>query len=174
MTTKKELKLKARLINPQIAEAVAKKIGKYNGTEETTDFFFTNPNKKIAELRLRKSKDEKEVKFKLPLSTKIFQENEEYDFKVDDATDFSKFLEIAGFKLTSILRKSSKIYEYEEISIRISKIENKGDYIELTMHCEKDFDEKDKNKMLDLLRNLGIAESYIDSRYYGEINQENK
>ncbi len=174
MTIKKELKLKAKLINPQIAEAVVKKIGKYNGVEETTDFFFTSSTFTISELRLRKSKSEKEVKFKLPLSRNTFQENEEYDFKVDDATDFSKFLEVVGFKLKTILRKSSKIYEYEEISIRISKIENIGDYIELTMHCEKDFKDKDKNKILELLRNLGIAESYIDSRYYSEINQENK
>lgn len=173
MTVTKELKLKARLFNAAEISKKLKKIAKYVGKEESTDYFFSSKNVlPIKEFRLRKSKDDKIVTLKVSISNQIMQENEEYKFKVDNGDDFVYFIEMLGFKPTSTIRKKSEVYKYGESIISLSEIENIGTYLEIVTHSKDNYSEEDKENLLNILKTLNLSELDIDNRYYSDIKQE--
>ncbi len=173
MEPKEELKIKARIEKPEKIEVELKKIGKYNGKESTIDYFFKNKNlSEEHEFRLRKYKKNKLITFKIQKALNQVQENLEFSFQIDNPENFVQFIEILGFNLSSSLKKSSKIYQKKEISIRISEIETLGYFIEITSEVTNKPKEKYKEKMLKILNQLNIDENSIDNRFYDTIKQD--
>ncbi|MFH1289925.1 MAG: class IV adenylate cyclase [Nanoarchaeota archaeon] len=173
MTVKKELKLKAKIEDIDLVKGKVKKIAKYVGKEKTTDFFYLcDKIKDQYEFRIRKLRGNKIISFKLSLAEDPVQENEEYTFKVDDADDFVRFIEVLGFRPLSMLRKNCEVYQKKDIAIRLSEVESLGDYIELTVECKEDFSEEKKEEMVELLKQVWGSGGNIDNRYYGAIKEE--
>jgi predicted adenylyl cyclase CyaB len=174
MVMKRELKLKARILSPENLRLQLKKIAKNICTESCRDYFFKNELiQKGKDFRLRKYNEGKLIIFKMQESEDLIQENFEFKFNVEDAGDFLKFLDVAGFKPTSSIKKVSEVFQKERIGIRLSEVESLGYFIEITIEVLDDSFEDCKEKMLAILDELKIDRSVIEKRYYSSIKEEN-
>lgn len=172
MVIKKEIKLKARIFDIDKTEKKVKTLAKYKCRENITDYFLSREKNKYEEIRLRNSEKGGEVIMKIISSLGEFQENEEYKFTVDNKGEFTKFIEKIGFKIVSSLKKKTRVYESGEIAIRLSEIEGLGDYIEIMGECFEGTEEQMRSKIREMKESLGILDSEIDNRYYGQIKAE--
>ena len=137
MEIRKELKLKVKIDNLEEIKNKMKKIAKYKGKKNYSDFFFVNDNiDKKYEFRLRKSDKLKLITFKILLSSEKIQENENYRFEIDNPEDFIKFIETIGFKISAVIKKSCEIYFYNKIKRVLSKVPDIGNYLELIYNLE--------------------------------------
>ena len=173
MVIKKELKLKARVEDFELVRERVKKTARYAGKEKTTDFFYLcDKIKGDYEFRIRRTKKDKVITLKISLSEEPVQENEEYEFNVDNGEDFVKFIELLGFKSLSAIRKDSEIYRKKDVSIRLSEVQGLGNYVELTVECRKEFSEEKRVEIVELLKQIIGSGGTIDNRYYGAIKEE--
>jgi predicted adenylyl cyclase CyaB len=173
MSYVKELKLKARISNIEEMRQRVKKIATPVRKEEVVDYFFKSKLKPHPEMRLRRLENDKLVTLKIPFSKENgMQENNEYKFSVGHADEFVSFLEKVGFKPCCMQHKSSEIYAHDDVEIEIASIKEVGDFIELKMHTKENNTEEYKKKLKQLAQQLGIAETFMDARYYCELLQE--
>ncbi len=172
MVIKKEIKLKARIFDIGKTEKKVKTLAEYKCRENVTDYFLSRENNKYEEIRLRNSEKGGEVIMKIISSLGKFQENEEYKFAVDNKIEFTKFIEKIGFKISASLKKRTRVYESGEIAIRLSEVEGLGDYIEIMGECFEGTEEKIRNRIKEIKESIGILDSEIDNRYYGQIKAE--
>lgn len=169
MATANELKLKSRVASLDDVREKVKKLAKFIGKKEFTDFFFYYDKGEGYELRLRKLGEKKTITLKVLKRRNDVQENLEYEFGVDNADDFIGFLEYLGFTPSCMLRKSSELFQHGDISIELASVENMGFFVELVIRKDELTEEHEK-QLKELAINLGLEA--IDSRYYPEIKKE--
>ncbi len=173
MSINKELKLKAKIKDVDSIRKNIKKLALFLENDISTDYFFKkNSGEETSELRLRKLEFKKEITLKIIIKRDYLQENVEYTFNVDNANDFTNFLEFIGYKPSCFFKKRSEKYSYGKINIEIVNIDKIGNFVEIIMHKKDDFTEQDKNKLIMLAKKIGIDNNNLDSRYYSCIKEE--
>jgi len=115
-------------------------------------------------LRLRTEKNGSKITYEL--NCKVIENEKdhnvfhEYETKVSNLEQTEKILQRIGFTNFCIIKKKRESYEIEGITLNLEDIENFEPVIELEILADDNV-EKHKQKILDLLKKLGIAENKI-------------
>jgi predicted adenylyl cyclase CyaB len=139
-----------------------------------TDYYFDGRfDFQEKELRLRKEGNEKTVSLKIK-SFKNTEENKEFRFKVDNASDLIKVFENIGLKVIAMKHKKSLFYNFKDMSIQLVSIKELGDFIEIEKKCSKNEVVKAGEDIIALAESLGIHKEQIEKRSYLRLLTERK
>ena len=120
------------------------------------DFYFSPPHKKFAGtkkyyLRLRKSNNGCSFSYHV---VKNNLQTQEWEVQIDKCSVLLKILEYLNFKIDCIVKKRREIYQKEDISITLDKIEHLGSFIEI--ECMGHFTERKREQFFSVIRKLNL------------------
>ncbi|MBW6442643.1 class IV adenylate cyclase [Patescibacteria group bacterium] len=172
-----EVETKARIDNVALLRKIIKSIAIHEKTESRGDDYFAfNPKgypKKA--FRIRYDGKKYTVNFKKHLK-KLWKEGvvvkEEYEFEIlnrDQMRNFLALLEDLSFEPWVKKRKHTESYLYKKdkrVVIEINHVKNVGTYLEIEYLAKRSEVSKARNKILEVLNELGIQEDQIDNVGY--------
>jgi predicted adenylyl cyclase CyaB len=183
-----EIEIKAWADNWESTKHQIDDFAQFLGSYEKSDVYWIVPEKMksfIPELksgvRIRKESFKKSnteenhftrVCFKKKEIRTDMEVNAEKEFDVTDVTIFEELLSNLGLVRGQTKHKKGFSWNYQNITIELSKVENLGWFCELEIIAEQDdadFVVLSRNRLYEVLQKTGIDAARIESRYYTEM-----
>jgi len=172
-----EVETKAKIKNVNSLRKKIKKIAVFKKKESRGDDYFALKIKSYPKKAFRIRYDGKKyvVNFKKRLKNLFSRDivvKEEFEFTLSDIKRIDNFLfllEDLGFKEWVKKRKHVESYEYKKdkrVIIEINKVEHLGYYLEIEYLAKRSEVGKAKNKIRQVLKELGIKKDQIDNVGY--------
>ena len=177
-----EIELKAHVKDREALKATLDEKAKFCGSFVKEDcYWLATPDMPVSKLRFRREKlclpdgSEKETYFttcKIKELRDGIEINDEFEFEVNPGPAFEEFIKQLGFTPDISKRKQGWAYSWKGICAELAEVEGLGWFLELEILAE-DKQEKTllqaRNRLLDLLNELGIDRQDIESRFYTEM-----
>jgi adenylate cyclase class 2 len=90
----------------------------------------------------------------------------EIEVEIDDGLKMKEILKRLGFTKLVMIKKRRKIYRYKDITMELNEVENIGTFVDFEIISE---DEKSREKVFELIRNLGYSGEDVEDRLYVEL-----
>ncbi len=187
-----EIEIKLKLDDPKKLLTWLEKNAKLVKVSEDTDYYFDPPHKsfiyknkfdgtKDADewFRIRVSEKGNEICYK-----KWHREEEtgkslyadEIETLIGDEKQIIKILSRLGFKETSVIKKHRKSYQYKNFRFDCDTVDRLGFFVEIEFRGEIEDPAKGKDKIIDLLKEIGMNDWKKSKRGYSWIqwNPESK
>ena len=170
-----EVQIKVRIYDFEKTKKKIDEIAEFIDKEDKVDYYFSKDSKlNRTELRLRKKKNQKNVTLKMPFFGDGIEKSKEYNFNIDNASDFIDMLENLGIRVIAMKHKNSLFYKYKDITIQLVAIPELGYFIEIEKKCNKEEEDKAEKDILELSEKLGIHSEQIEKKTYVELLIEKK
>ncbi len=178
-----EVEIKAKLYSKMETLNNIKKIGGvYSHTEKQHDIYFNAPHKDYKDtdeaLRIRvipKDDDfERILTYKGPKIDSKSKTRKEIEVQIGDTEKMTDILINLGFKPTAVVDKVRRIFNYEDYTITLDKLEGLGYYMEIEYVAEDDSDiEEIRDKIIKVFEKLNITEGFERTSYLELLEQQN-
>jgi len=143
------------------------------GEENHCDRYFNPPwrdfRKSDEALRIRIKEEGARLTYKGPKLDSMTKSRLERTVQIDDPLEMEKILTALGFVLSAQVRKRRSKYSWRGVTIALDEVEGLGSFLEVEARGEADWEEQ-KEKVLSILRDLGLGESIRSS--YLELLEE--
>lgn len=174
-----EVEIKSRITDHKKAlEEINKLGGTYSHSEKQFDIYFNAPDKDYKEtdeaLRIREipsedNETERILTYKGPKLNSESKTRKEVEVKIDNTDNMVEILNNLGFKASAIVTKTRRIFNYDDYTITIDKLEELGYFMEI----EKVIDDMDDvesiiNDILDLFNKMDFEKDF-ERRSYLEL-----
>lgn len=168
-----EIEIRIKLNNPDLFMEWLKKSAKQIKTAEQTDIYFDPPHKsfivvdsdgyKNADewLRVRISPNKNGICYKYWHTDKGTGKStyaDEIETIIGDPEQILEILKRLGFKQTAKVKKHRKSWQYGDFRFDCDDIEGLGFFVEIEFHGEIDDPAKGKQKIFDLLNEIGLKD----------------
>ncbi len=168
-----EIEIRIRLRDPILLEKWLEKTANKIKVSEQTDFYFDFPNKsfiytdsdgcKNADewLRVRTSEKGNEICYKLWHRDKVTNRStyaDEIETSVEDENQILEILKRLGFKQISVIKKYREDWQFNDFIFSCDKVKGLGFFVEIEYHGHIDDPAKGKEKIFELLENIGIKD----------------
>lgn len=176
-----EIEIKAKINDSKKAMEDLGKIGAtYSHTERQHDIYFNAPDKDYAKtdeaLRIRQIPDGDDFKriltYKGPKINSKSKTRKEVEVEISDVDAMNEILVNLGFKASAIVSKIRRIFNYEDYTITLDKIEELGYYMEIEYVTD---DEAKVDEMCDnimgVFEKLGITGGFERTSYLELLEQ---
>ena len=162
-----EVELKAYVADPI---AIRKKLTFHLGASVPlvrTDQYYKRKEDKLDLIRVRTEEDRIIVNSKKRKINNGIEENQEYEFDIDNPQEFSRFLSILEFYPSYTKEKKVEIFSSSNLTYELTQIEGLGWFIEIeTILNSEDNIEEGRQRVLRALLELGFSEKHIEPRSY--------
>jgi adenylate cyclase class 2 len=171
-----EVELKARVREPDMVEARAAQLGRFQGTTLKEDIYFrpaTDPSPIPAiRYRLRRTGAEAVVTFKQRIETGDIEINDEVEFAVDNMAAFFRFTHHIGFVPFVVKHKLSRLYQVGQAHLELNEVKHLGHFVEIEILCQAEAEiPLARAHISRLLADLGLSETDVEPRRYLELIQ---
>lgn len=168
-----EIEIRIKLNSPDLFMEWLKKSAEQIKTAEQTDIYFDPPHKsfivvdsegyKNADewLRIRISQNKNEICYKYWHTDKETGKSthaDEIETTIGDPEQILEILERLGFKQTAKIKKHRESWQYGDFRFDCDDIENLGFFVEIEFNGEIDDPAKGKQKIFDLLNEIGLKD----------------
>ena len=174
-----EIEIKAEVKDiEKVKDNLKKADARFIKTEEQVDrifghSMFLDENKFITEgglsARIRQVNDKKQIDFKEITRDKA---GIEVSAEIGSVEDGLRFLKKLGFEEAFTLKKSRDVFQYNDFTICLDKVDKLGNFIEIeklvSLNSEE---EKIRQECMELLNKLAPG-SQVERRKYGDLIQE--
>jgi predicted adenylyl cyclase CyaB len=172
-----EVELKARLHQPEVIEAKAVQLGRFEEEVFKEDIYFRRQGQAgflpTDRFRLRREKGQSVVTFKQQIEASGVEVNQEIEFRVDNAHAFYQFGHRFGFEPFVVKRKQSRVYRIERARVEFNQVEHLGHFIEIEILCDDEaFVPVARTEVARLFTQLGLTNSDLEPRRYIQLIQE--
>ena len=177
-----EVEIKAKLYSKMEALNNLKKIGAvYSHTEKQHDIYFNAPDKDFKEtdeaLRIRviptEDTFEKILTYKGPKIDSKSKTRKEIEVKIDDVEKMTDLLISLGFKPTAVVDKVRRIFNYQDYTITLDKLESLGYFMEIEYVAEEDSNiEEIRDSIMEIFEKLNITEGFERTSYLELLEQQ--
>lgn len=94
---------------------------------------------------------------------------DEIELGIDDGTKFLRILETLGFKQTALIEKERSIWRYQDFEFAIDQVKDLGNFVEIEYKGEIDDPMEAKQKIFDLVGQIGLKQWRKTKRGYCAI-----
>ncbi|MCX6669320.1 MAG: class IV adenylate cyclase [Methanothrix sp.] len=165
-----EVKARARIDTPEKILALG---AVPIGAENHRDLYFNSPfrdfRKSDEALRIRIKEEGARLTYKGPRLDAKTKSRLERTVQIDDPLEMELILTTLGFVLSAEVRKRRIKYSFGDVTLALDEVEGLGSFLEVEARGEADWEEQ-KEKVLSILRDLGLEESIRSS--YLELLEE--
>jgi adenylate cyclase class 2 len=141
---------------------------RYLGEEEQVDLYFNHPTRDFAltdeALRLRRTGDTLFLTYKGPKLDELTKTRREYEVEVKDYSEAKNILMALGFTPVREVRKTRRLYTYEDYVILLDRVRDLGNFVEVEGRGDMR-----PEKLLAFLKELGIPPEKSERRSYLEL-----
>lgn len=176
-----EVEMKAKIKDKMVAFEKIKELGGvYSHTEKQHDIYFNAPDKDYKEtdeaLRIREIPDGDDFKriltYKGPKIDSESKTRKEVEVSIDNTENMNEILINLGFKPSAIVNKVRRIFQYEEYTITVDKLNQLGYFMEIEYVVNEDSDiEIIRDNILEIFKKLEITSGF-ERRSYLELLEE--
>lgn len=176
-----EVEIKARIKDKNEALKKIKDIGGvYSHSEEQEDFYFNAPYKDYREtdeaLRIRiipcEDGFKKILTYKGPKLDSISKTRREIEVEIDDIDNMTQLLISLGFKVSATVSKVRRIFDYQDYTITLDKLEELDYFMEIEYVAKEDDNiEEITENILKIFKKLDITEGF-ERKSYLELLEE--
>ena len=174
-----EIEIRAKVNDiEKVKDNLKRADAKFIKTEDQIDrifghSMFLDENKFIIEgglsARIRQVNDKKEVDFKEITRDKA---GIEVSAEIGSVEDGLRFLKKLGFEEAFTLKKSRDVFEYNNFTICLDRVDKLGNFIEIEkLVSSNSEEEKIRQECMELL-NKFAPDSHVERRKYGDLIQE--
>jgi adenylate cyclase class 2 len=146
------------------------------GVQHHCDTYFNSPDRDFAKtdeaLRIRSVDGRSVMTYKGKKLDTLSKTREEFETPVDGGTTRSILLAL-GFRESGVVRKTRKVYRYENMTICLDKVDELGEFMEVEIGAESDIEGHSK-QIFSFLEKLGIGEEDSIRTSYLEMVLENQ
>ncbi|VVB69090.1 CYTH domain protein [uncultured archaeon] len=143
------------------------------GEENHRDLYFNSSQRDFRQsdeaLRIRIKEEGARLTYKGPKLDSQTKSRLERTVQIDDPLEMEQILTALGFVLSAQVRKHRIKYSWGSVTLALDKVEGLGSFLEVEARGEADWEEQ-KEKVLSILRDLGLEESIRSS--YLELLEE--
>lgn len=143
------------------------------GEEDHRDLYFNSPFRDLRQsdeaLRIRIKEEGARLTYKGPRLDAMTKSRLERTVQIDDPVEMEQILTALGFVLSAQVRKRRTKYSLGDVTLALDEVEGLGPFLEVEARGEADWEEQ-KEKVLSILRDLGLDESIRSS--YLELLEE--
>ncbi|MCK5157001.1 MAG: class IV adenylate cyclase [Spirochaetales bacterium] len=170
-----EIELKAHIPSlVQMQKLIKERLGLFDSRSyKKEDVYFSLPETThITQFRLRTIGNTFVVTRKNKSRKEGIEVNDEIEFTVSDAAEFTRFALDSGYIISAAKIKVGKSYTYGDMTIEVSDVEKLGFFIEMEILLDTDSGKRvsaAKKRLLETLEILGIERESIEPRYYIEM-----
>ncbi|PIN76852.1 class IV adenylate cyclase [Candidatus Woesearchaeota archaeon CG10_big_fil_rev_8_21_14_0_10_36_11] len=179
-----EIEIKLKLDNPEIVLRWLQENATLIKTSDQVDYYFNPPHKtfiynaedgtKDADewFRIRVSENGNEICYKYWYRDEKTQKSlyaDEIETSIGDEKQILEILRRLGFKPTSTIRKHRESYRYKEFQFDCDTVEELGYFVEIEFRGELEDPTQGKQKIFDLLNEIGITNWQKTKRGYSWI-----
>ncbi|MCD7782200.1 MAG: class IV adenylate cyclase [Methanosphaera sp.] len=178
-----EVEVKAK-VNEKIE--VLKKIDEmgavYSHTEKQYDIYYNPLNKSYEDtdeaLRIREIPDGEEFKriltYKGPKIDSKSKTRKEVEVTIDNTDNMNEILNCIGFKAAAVVNKTRRIFNYNDYTITLDKLDGLGYYMEIEYVATEDDDIKEiRDNIIDVFSDIGITDGF-ERESYLELLEKNR
>jgi len=162
-----EIKAPCRDLEERLIEMGAKRVG----TEKHEDIYFNPTHRDFREsdeaLRVRSVDGKYFLTYKGPRIDSEMKIREEIEIPTEP--EIIEILRSLGFKDTAVVRKRRKIFRLKNLIVNLDRVENLGNFIEIESR-----DYRDRDKLFELLEELGIDREKSTTKSYVELLEEKR
>jgi len=160
-----EVEVKARATE-DMAERIIALGGKLKVVENHHDLYFNSPLCDFREtdeaLRIRIKEDGARLTYKGPKLDLATKSRNELTVRIDDPRQMEEILRALGYVLSARVNKRRSKYSYPGVVIALDEVEGLGSFLEVEAEGDGDY-EKEREKVLAIMRRLGLTESIRSS-----------
>jgi adenylate cyclase class 2 len=171
-----EIEVKARADHRQVKEQLSAIGAFFVGVQHHCDTYFNSPDRDFAKtdeaLRIRSVDGRSVMTYKGKKLDTLSKTREEFETPVDGGTTRSILLAL-GFRESGVVRKTRKVYRYENMTICLDKVDELGEFMEVEIGAESDIEGHSK-QIFSFLEKLGIGEEDSIRTSYLEMVLENQ
>ena len=174
-----EIEIRAKINDiEKVKDNLKRADAKFIKTEDQIDrifghSMFLDENKFIIEgglsARIRQVNDKKEVDFKEITRDKA---GIEVSAEIGSVEDGLRFLKKLGFEEAFTLKKSRDVFEYNNFTICLDRVDKLGNFIEIEKLVDSNSEEEKIRQECIKLLNKFAPDSHIERRKYGDLIQE--
>jgi adenylate cyclase class 2 len=176
-----EIELKAWIDDPEALKARMTFLAGGAGSFEKEDAYWYTPALPASAVRVRKERATDPqgaaastvwATYKGKKLQKGIEVNDEREFSVSDGQSFEDLLNRLGLVLKTKKRKQGWYWNYTGITVELALVENLGWFVELEIlgnHDDAETVNRSHTRLFDCLRQLGVGEDKIETRYYTEL-----
>lgn len=174
--------MKARITDNMAAFEKIKEIGGiYSHTEKQHDIYFNAPDKDYKEtdeaLRIREiprgDDFERILTYKGPKMDSKSKTRKEVEVNIDDTDNLTEILVNLGFKPSAVVNKVRRIFNYDEYTITIDKLDKLGYYMEIEYVAGEDENiENIRNSIMEVFEKLEITSGFERTSYLELLEQK--
>lgn len=176
-----EVEMKAKINDKkEILEKINKIGGKYSHTEKQHDIYYNAPDKDYSEtdeaLRIREIPDENDFKrvltYKGPKIDTKSKTRKEIEVLINDTDNMNEILLNLGFKPSAIVNKIRRVFDYEDYTITLDKLDKLGYYMEIEFIAKEGSNiEEIRNNIIKIFEKLGINSGFERVSYLELLQQ---
>ncbi len=176
-----EVEIKAKIDDYRTALEKITSIGAtYSHTEKQYDIYYNAPDKDYAKtdeaLRIREIPDDEDFKriltYKGPKIDKESKTRKEIEVGIDNTDNMNEILNSLGFKASAVVNKIRRIFNYEEYTITLDKLDKIGYYMEIEYVCSQNDDiSKIRDNIKEIFSKLGITTGFERTSYLELLQQ---
>jgi adenylate cyclase class 2 len=145
------------------------------GEENHRDLYFNSPFRDFRQsdeaLRIRIKEEGARLTYKGPKMDAMTKSRLERTVQIDNPREMEQILTTLGFVLSAEVRKRRIKYSLGDVTLALDEVEGLGSFLEVEARGEADWEEQ-KEKVLSILRDLGLEESIRSS--YLELLEEKR
>jgi len=162
-----EIKAPCKDLEKRLVRLGAEKVG----TENHEDIYFNSPYRDFREsdeaLRVRRVNGKYFLTYKGPRIDSETKTREEIE--IPTRLEIIEILRNLGFKDTAVVRKKRKIFRLKNLIVSLDQVENLGDFVEIESRHYRE-----KEKLFEILKELGIDRKKSTTKSYVELLEEKK
>jgi adenylate cyclase class 2 len=170
-----EVEIKAKIQDPKKAfEKIQNIGGNYDHTEIQRDIYFNGDNKDFKKsdeaLRIREIPDDDDfiniLTYKGPKLDTETKTRKEIEVTIENKEKMTDILINLGYKPSAIVEKTRRIFNYEEYTITVDKLNKLGYYMEIEYVTDNEEEIKNiQDKIFSIFKKLGITEGFEKTSY---------
>ncbi|MDR0784688.1 MAG: class IV adenylate cyclase [Treponema sp.] len=180
-----EIELKAWIDDPKRTKIAVSTLASFEREFEKEDSYWYLVEKETATpnfgVRIRKETDGEGtrslVTYKIKEKRGRVEVNDEREFNVSDAKPFEALLDIFGLQVGARKRKKGWAWTRGGITAELCEVHGLGWFIELEIlasSADEQTIREARGRLLSFLKEIGVGEDKIESRYYTEMLTEVK
>lgn len=164
----------------EVLEKINEIGGKYSHTEKQHDIYYNAPNKDYAKtdeaLRIREIPDGDDFKrvltYKGPKIDTKSKTRKEVEVTINDTDNMNEILLNLGFKPSAIVNKIRRVFDYEDYTITLDKLDKLGYYMEIEFIAKEGSNiEEIRNNIIKIFEKLGITSGFERVSYLELLQQ---
>ncbi|MDR0410868.1 MAG: class IV adenylate cyclase [Treponema sp.] len=176
-----EIELKAWVSDPEETKAVVSALASLKREFDKEDVYWypAAPRSAVPNFGVRIRREDRSaralVTYKIKERRGGVEVNDEREFEASDREPFEALLGLLGFRIGARKRKKGWAWTMGDITVELCEVYGVGWFVELEILAPSSDEQtvrEARSRLLSFLREIGVSEDKIESRYYTEMLKE--